>query len=783
MSRIGFLFLIFGFVRSVPVSIQDSIVSTTSPYSVSTSPLPVSSKVVSYKNDQAANLESVFHPDCADPHNKGVACTAHKVECDLLTFNESLYKHNPSAPFDLRIEPLAKSSSRLQDQKKKHLLHVDISWQMPLNGNSSTLRSFKLEIQGPENERNCFTFNVSEVEVNDDSSSPRFHFTTDSLFDFQKTYLVKLSTYPHSSKVGSISKVLTMPIDPELELSDPENITQYCRTHAPTPEASKWTAGFRKIFLQAITKTIHIEFVGAPAHYCFEEYEVRLLDETGIELLHHTIVRAADMKKEWIDGKLVTFGEHNFTNLELETDYIPSVIPVEIAHGKCVCPTSQETGACSCIAADWKKVRLDRVEVSLVRSTTTKPTTIEQGQNDKLFTIVFVIFVLIGMGVIMICCIAASIAICRNYEERRKEQCVRFVPKSNGKIADTHAPLIHTCGSTSVLILYSHDSIHHEAAVLAFGELLKNLFGYDVHLDVWDSSDIEKNWSEYVNASIVRADKIIVVNSVGAYLRVRSRYNRGDGIEKVESGPYDRLFTQQIDLALQHARVISIRFAYTPPAATIYALTPLLQYTIPDNISLLVSSLSDCSIMNDGRLVSYSPEMLKLNAAVSRMSQFIENEPKWFQKTHQRVPSLLPLSLPTDSIDSGFDSSSHNTSRDEIQISITNALKDIAEPSSAVIIPASPMIDEDIPLLEVRQPEDESLSYVEEQLEEASTKLDEQSNDSAFFSGPLTEDFGEHIEVRDKPRLHDNDLIVKTNYISNANNDSGIVESTILDTI
>ncbi|VDM83662.1 unnamed protein product [Strongylus vulgaris] len=28
--------------------------------------------------------------------------------------------------------------------------------------------------------------------------------------------------------------------------------------------------------------------------------------------------------------------------------------------GRCLCPTSEQHGACSCIAADWKRVRLQR---------------------------------------------------------------------------------------------------------------------------------------------------------------------------------------------------------------------------------------------------------------------------------------------------------------------------------------------------------------------------------------------------------------------------------------
>lgn len=62
--------------------------------------------------------------------------------------------------------------------------------------------------------------------------------------------------------------------------------------------------------------------------------------------------------------------------------------------------------------------------------------------------------------------------------------------------------------STSILILYSHDSPLHEAVVTAFAELLRDSFKLDVHMDCWDGDEIESNLAEYVNASIVKADKV-----------------------------------------------------------------------------------------------------------------------------------------------------------------------------------------------------------------------------------------------------------------------------------
>ena len=82
-----------------------------------------------------------------------------------------------------------------------------------------------------------------------------------------------------------------------------------------------------------VTRTIQIEFVGAPLQYCFEQYEVqfcmkfklhyfrfqvRLLDGSGLEMLHSTVINAKDMKYEEIDGKIYAFGEHNFTGLEVQ---------------------------------------------------------------------------------------------------------------------------------------------------------------------------------------------------------------------------------------------------------------------------------------------------------------------------------------------------------------------------------------------------------------------------------------------------------------------------------
>lgn len=65
-------------------------------------------------------------------------------------------------------------------------------------------------------------------------------------------------------------KIITISLDkccycfPELQQQD----------IAASKAAAKWTASFRRIFLNTMSRTINVQFVAAPKQYCFEQYEV-----------------------------------------------------------------------------------------------------------------------------------------------------------------------------------------------------------------------------------------------------------------------------------------------------------------------------------------------------------------------------------------------------------------------------------------------------------------------------------------------------------------------------
>ncbi|KAE9414983.1 hypothetical protein Angca_000842, partial [Angiostrongylus cantonensis] len=212
---------------------------------------------------------SSFQSDCSDPHNKEISCSVHVVDCGKKLFEDVAPGHEPAEAHDVRVEAFAKAMAR----RERHQLHVDVSWQISPKSNSVFLKAFKLQINDNDGSR-CFVFNVSDFGWTKDLTSPRFHFTTESLFKFSGEYRIALYSLPQSShRAPVIVKESKMPGDPGFNYDDDQrNMSQYCKTHTNT-EASKWTAAFRRIVLQSITRTIQVEFVGAPPRFCFEEYE------------------------------------------------------------------------------------------------------------------------------------------------------------------------------------------------------------------------------------------------------------------------------------------------------------------------------------------------------------------------------------------------------------------------------------------------------------------------------------------------------------------------------
>lgn len=72
---------------------------------------------------------------------------------------------------------------------------------------------------------------------------------------------------------------------------------------------------------------------------------------------------------------------------------------------------------------------------------------------------------------------------------------------------------------------------------------------------MYDSDKIDRNLMDYLSSSVINADKILVINSMGAAQRYHTKIQSVPGaafmVEHNEPTLYDSLFVQQIDMVLQ----------------------------------------------------------------------------------------------------------------------------------------------------------------------------------------------------------------------------------------
>lgn len=216
-------------------------------------------------------------------------------------------------------------------------------------------------------------------------------------------------------------------------------------------------------------------------------------------------------------------------------------------------------------------------------------------------------------------------------------------------------------------------------------------------------------------------------------------------------------YTKPIVTAFRHARVISARFTYTPSNMTLFALSPLLQYTIPDNLGLFVASLSDSQLRNDPRLAGFNPQLARLQAAIAAMSSMIESDPKWFEKSHHRV-RRVPVGVSTAaprSLDSGI-ASLPSIQPLSLRNQETDSVASFPSPTG-VVVAAAPLEEDARPLLEDDVEEVgyhpssqfDAVTDVVLQMDIAGEKPahDDTSGDSAFHSAVVVDEIPPECEV------------------------------------
>uniref|UniRef100_A0AC35U708 SEFIR domain-containing protein n=1 Tax=Rhabditophanes sp. KR3021 TaxID=114890 RepID=A0AC35U708_9BILA len=545
---------------------------------------------------------------------------------------------------------------------------------MPPLKTTAALKAFVLEIENfstEDEDRHCYFLNVSDSNWSDDAinSSPRFHFFTDDYFTFANNYNISLITLPSinpGKRVIYVEK--KMPENPA-HLYAIQQLSPNCTKYSH-PLASKWTAGFKKISLMHLARSIQVTFVGAPPQYCFEEYEVRLLDESGLEELERIKIPIESMIVERVDNETIYTGIVNFTNLQYDISYIPSVLPIERANdGRCLCPVHSTNPydnhiVCSCIAAEGQTVILNKPVAPTILCDNCFNQTLpdHEAKEEKRLSwfeeiskswnasLLLVLIMLLLLCCLIIFAVAALYKKCRKSGKLARIQLLK--EKKNEVTSMLLQKSIVPCGpivmdtNKTILIIYSHDCELHEAAVLAFAEYLR-AYGFEVKIDIWDREEIAINTNHYITSSIINSDYVVLVNSVGVYHRFDAVIANKFVIERKNKTPLDSLFMAQLDNVLLHRKIFSIRFPYTSLDEVILPMQSLHQYSIPEHCSALIGAMTNITSRHDARLQSNQVEIDSIRGKIELMKELNNTNNQWFLDLHHQRP--ITITMPTTS--------------------------------------------------------------------------------------------------------------------------------------
>ncbi|CAD5219406.1 unnamed protein product [Bursaphelenchus okinawaensis] len=576
--------------------------------------------------------------DCNDQQHREIHCVVRPVDCEE---DEQIPQVNkttliPDEAHDIRVSNVAKAVSKRKGES--YQLSVDISWQTPPNNSTRLLHGFLLEINSEDGKQHqCFLLDVngSTWTENTVKLSPRLHFFTESLFRFSQNYEISVHSLPEGIEITrTATKTVQMPHHPR-SIGQSGLLPSNC-SHSSHPFASQWAAGFRRVLVYPLTRTVHIEFIAAPPEYCFEQYEVRLMDPTVMLVERTTLISLDQLVEENTNGTVNYIGYVNFTDVELNKTYTPTVIPVETSlQGRCLCPVNSQNHpksnnvVCTCVNSESKRIRLIKIDatktICMGCSNETKPILETELDEDESQTWLYHLGVFL-LILFLLCLLAVMILmVYQKYRTWGKAFRIQLIHDRNPsrspnlEIADLQTnALLKPNGSVlrstnlNILIVYSHDAPEHDLAVIAFAEYLRDVFNMDVHLDMWDAELIHKNLMDYLSLSVVNADYVVVINSIGTSARYNTKLQSLGAesptvIQRNEAGPFDKLFLSQVDFALQHGNVISARLNYSHFDQVLPPLQGRLQYVIPDTLGPLLTALHKTNMKNDPRLNGVLP--------------------------------------------------------------------------------------------------------------------------------------------------------------------------------
>lgn len=219
-------------------------------------------------------------------------------------------------------------------------------------------------------------------------------------------------------------------------------------------------------------------------------------------------------------------------------------------------------------------------------------------------------------------------------------------------------------------IIYAHDCPEYERTVRHLVEYLNTQCLCDVRIDYLCASDIAANKFDWAYKSILEADRVVLLNSYGAYMRYQAKLVSTEDpnavatvVERSEPGPFDDLFLLQLDLLTQESqknsavfkKFISIRFPFTSEQCVLPHANPYIRYELPKHFRALiidVHRLPSLGGLDDDaeNEASMPPQLRRINKdeyykcaegdrlreSIEAMTRFVHDRPNWFETLHIR---------------------------------------------------------------------------------------------------------------------------------------------------
>uniref|UniRef100_A0A183IK94 Serine protease HTRA2, mitochondrial n=1 Tax=Soboliphyme baturini TaxID=241478 RepID=A0A183IK94_9BILA len=584
----------------------------------------------------------------------------HISGCSSIAGNEEL-----APPHDLQV--FYYLTGLLSHQP--YSLVVNITWQPPFDDSLFFVTGFNLYVVDMDaNEKHCFQVIVGRDvwTVADKDNHIKFWFSVTDLFVFRHRYYIGVQTLPKSlnrSVEAGISRIETrMPEHPGINLEDDSDVC----SETSHPDAHGWVTAFNLVDIQSWTKSIFVEFVAAPLKYCFSEYEIRLMDVES-RIVRSAVLRNGSAYAGWIGNYTVSYVNYTFENVTPGV-YSIGVIPIETDdQGRCLCQMPNKV--CSCTMAVFSDIRMPDVKqlqfdpcdlLPPIKSplscyggnATVDVKSIAGVQSQELNNRSWLLFGVTLITLSMVVCLMALLYF-KYFQQYFKNVKMYLIP--NDSVVLLPREQAHKEPNKTILLIYAHDCPQHDFAVKAFANYLQSVSQCTVVSDFNSVEEISRNKSDWMIRSLANADKVVVVHSVGSYVRYGWKVLQGDCgvvIQRKDPVMFDDLFLSQLDMFINqrifpgdsHAKpFVSVRFTYTPKPWILPYFAPYVCYEVPAQLQYFVPWLFDTvpsSAVEQQTgtppfvVEQWSDEYSQLKAAVEGMQKFVNDSNNWFEETH-----------------------------------------------------------------------------------------------------------------------------------------------------